>query len=222
MARLLITSRNASVRSGLEGYRSYAHAWRIWIRVHAADVIRSCSDTSRRAPSDRHYRESVTSSPLRVRRRIRSIPAILGATLDTSDIIDINQLMALYGYAADSAKFHAVDSEEQVILASVFTDDAVFDASAVGNGVFQGLAQIRELFARTNHPPSHQMTNVYVYEQDAVTRVKSKWNVTDWPGTTAWLGEYHDVVVPTPEGWRIKERVVIALGGSRGQRDQAA
>jgi hypothetical protein len=142
--------------------------------------------------------------------------------LDTAEIVSINQLIALYGYAADSAKFHAVDSAEQALLASVFSEDAVFDASAVGNPVFTGLTQIRELFARPmpHHPPSHQSTNVYVYESDGQVRVKSKWHVTDWAGTTVWSGEYHDVVVRTSDGWRICERIVVARGGSRGEREQ--
>jgi SnoaL-like domain len=93
----------------------------------------------------------------------------------------------------------------------VFTDDAVFDATCVGNPEpYRGIDEIRAMFARPKpgHTPSHMTTNVYVYEDGDLVRVKSKWQATYWDRDGIRMGDYDDVVVELEGGWRIRERVL--------------
>lgn len=121
-------------------------------------------------------------------------------TLSTQDIVEIHQLIALYGHAAD-----APDQEQ---LAHVFTEDAVFQSNASGLR-FEGVEAIRGWFAegKPPHPPAHQTTNVYVYTDGDTVRVRSKYLVINPTSGMPRSGDYEDVVVRTPGGWRIRERV---------------
>jgi len=125
-------------------------------------------------------------------------------TLATEDIVAIQQLMALYGHVADSG-----DPER---FAEVFTEDGTFDPSAMGGEVHRGLEAIRAFFGLGSppHPPSHQMTNVYVYEDGGTVRVLSKWFTIDRASGDVKTGDYADVVVRTDGGWRIRERVATS------------
>jgi hypothetical protein len=120
--------------------------------------------------------------------------------VETRDIVEIQQLMALYG--------HAVDAADQSMLPLVFTEDAVFDATAGGYDLMESRDAIAAWFAlgKPPHPPSHHMTNAYVYEANGETRVKSKWLIINVRNGTVLSGDYDDLVVRTTEGWRIKRR----------------
>ena len=120
--------------------------------------------------------------------------------MDHRDIVEIQQLIALYG--------HAVDADDQRLLPQVFTEDAVFDAPF---GVYSGLSALSAWFARGKppHPPSHQATNVYVYEADGEVRVHSKWMIVERNTGTLCTGDYEDVVVRTADGWRIARRLCV-------------
>jgi hypothetical protein len=120
--------------------------------------------------------------------------------VETRDIVEIQQLMALYG--------HAVDAADQSMLPLVFTEDAVFDATAGGYDLMESRDAIAAWFAlgKPPHPPSHHMTNAYVYEANGETRVKSKWLIINARNGTVLSGDYDDLVVRTTEGWRIKRR----------------
>jgi hypothetical protein len=122
--------------------------------------------------------------------------------VDPHDIIAIQQLMALYG--------HAADEPEQGLLPLVFTPDAVFDAGTVGWGEITGLDAIVAWFmeGKPPHPPSHHSTNVYAYEDGGETRVRSKWMILNSANGTVLSGDYDDVIVRTPAGWRIARRTV--------------
>jgi ketosteroid isomerase-like protein len=121
--------------------------------------------------------------------------------MDTKDIVEIQQVIALYGHAADAA--------DPSLIAQVFAEDAVFDAQDSPWGKVKGSKAIAEWFAlgKPPHPPAHHVTNVHVYEADGETRVRSKWLVVDKRTGGVVSGEYHDVMVLTAEGWRIKLRV---------------
>jgi hypothetical protein len=122
--------------------------------------------------------------------------------MDIGDIVEIQQLMALYGHVADDPDLTRLDL--------VFTDNAVFDASAVGWGVRQGRDAIAAWFklGKPPHPPSHMLTNVFVHDGDDRRRVSSKWLVISEATGAIVCGDYEDVVVRTPAGWRIAERKV--------------
>lgn len=118
------------------------------------------------------------------------------------DIVEIQQLQALYG--------HAVDHHDQSMLGLVFTEDAVFDARPAGgeDQLHQGLAAISAWFGlgKPPHPVSHHMTNVWVYEQDGQVRARSKWMIRGLDGQM-YSGDYEDLLQRTEQGWRIKHRM---------------
>lgn len=120
--------------------------------------------------------------------------------MEARDIVEIQQLLALYG--------HAVDASDQSMFPFVFAQDAVFDARSTGWGLFEGREAIADWFAlgKPPHPPSHHLTNVHVYELEGEIRVRSKWLVIDRRNNGVVSGDYDDVVVRTAEGWRIKHR----------------
>jgi 3-phenylpropionate/cinnamic acid dioxygenase small subunit len=132
-------------------------------------------------------------------------PSVLGrGSVDASDIIEIHQLLGLYG--------HLVDAKEWDRFAEVFEADAVLDYTGVrAPRVFSGLEEIRQYFRDANHPSAHHVTNIVVSEVAGEVRVKSKFLA---PYTRAthdplrWFGgDYDDVVVRTPAGWRFRRRV---------------
>lgn len=122
--------------------------------------------------------------------------------MDARDIIAIHQLMALYGHAADRV-------DDPSMLERVFTEDAVFDARPVDAGLHTGLAAIKAWFAlgKPPHPPSHQTTNVYVYEEGGVVRVTSKWLTVNPETGRPRLGDYDDELDFDGQDWRIRRRV---------------
>lgn len=120
--------------------------------------------------------------------------------MDVRDIVDIQQLLALYG--------HVVDEPGQPRLHLVFTEDAVMDGEAVGMGLMEGRDAIAAFFALgvPPHPPSHNGGNVYVHEEGGETRAESKWLAVDLRDNSIVSGDYSDVLVRTADGWRIKRR----------------
>lgn len=130
--------------------------------------------------------------------------------MDHRDIVEIQQLMALYG--------HAADAPDQSLLPQVFTEDAVFDARPCGRDLYQGLPAIAAWFAQGKppHPPSHHLTNAWVHEERGQVKVWSKWYLIARDAGTGRSGDYHDVVVRTPAGWRIQHRVATVRYPERG------
>ncbi|MDE2404469.1 MAG: nuclear transport factor 2 family protein [Sphingomonadales bacterium] len=126
--------------------------------------------------------------------------------MHAQDIADIQQLMALSA--------HAVDAVDPVLMARAFTEDAVYDARAGtgGHGEIAGRQAILDWFAlgKPPHPPSHNLFGSWIDDggdPDAgEVRVHSKWLVIDRRDGTAVSGDYHDIVVRTPDGWRIRRR----------------
>lgn len=126
--------------------------------------------------------------------------------MDSHDIIQIHQLLALYGHVGDMPP----SDEKRELQREVFTTDAVLDMTPIGFGRVEGLEAIAGFgsVARSQERQAraHLMTNVYAYEEDGVTRVRSKFAI---PMGDLWCGgDYEDVVVKEPGGWRIRERVI--------------
>jgi hypothetical protein len=125
--------------------------------------------------------------------------------LSQDDITEIQQVEALYG--------HAVDWPDQSLLPKVFAKDGVFDCRPTGvDQVYEGLDAISAWFGlgKPPHPKVHLMTNVWVYEADGEVRVKAKWIVRNPHMNMIFMGDYDDVMVKTPDGWRIKYRTCTA------------
>lgn len=125
-------------------------------------------------------------------------------SVEPGDIVLIEQLLAKYGHLVDAAAWDRFDE--------LFTPDVVLDYTpASAPSVCHGVAEVVAYFKSVNHPSAHHVANVWVDEVDGEVRVKSKFFVpfTRPSHTTKrWLGgDYDDVVVRTPDGWRFARRV---------------
>lgn len=129
------------------------------------------------------------------------------------DLAQIHQLHALYG--------HVIDRMWWDRLGDVFTDDAVFDATASGGPTFEGLDAMRNGFPELVAPitPLHLTTNVVVLEiGDTEARTLAKFLSFATPppkGAVMAIGEYEDVMRRTPDGWRIAHRITRRIAVQR-------
>ncbi len=128
--------------------------------------------------------------------------------MDASDIIEIHQLLGLYG--------HVVDAEEWDRFDELFAADAVLDYTgrAGAEGVQRAGGDPRVLPRR--QPPVGAPRHEHRRQSSTAgdVRVKSKFLA---PYTRAshdplrWYGgDYDDVVVRTADGWRFRRRVCTA------------
>ena len=117
--------------------------------------------------------------------------------LTTADRVDLHEVAARYG--------DLIDARDWPGLASVFTEDAVFDLSDTGVGPLHGLEAIRAQMAGTDrHPLAHLITNIRVVDGDPA-RLHSR-VLGILPDRRLGSGTYVDHVVRTPDGWRIRHR----------------
>jgi hypothetical protein len=129
--------------------------------------------------------------------------------LTANDIMAIHQLVALHG--------HLVDSRELSRLDELFTPDAVYDVTALGQGTVQGIDEFRALsqsFADdVRNPVGHHVTNIVVTEGvDGSAHVRSKGIGVLRDGRTGSV-VYEDRVTRTAHGWRIAARLVQPSSG---------
>ncbi|HTN78305.1 MAG TPA: nuclear transport factor 2 family protein [Acidimicrobiales bacterium] len=125
---------------------------------------------------------------------------------DGTDIILIHQLLARYG--------HALDARDWESFAELFVPDAVVDYTAVrAPHVCHGIGEILDYFQPANHPAAHHVTNIVVDESgDPAGRVTvhSKFFVPFTRDANVpkrfYGGDYFDVVVKTPAGWKFAEK----------------
>lgn len=124
--------------------------------------------------------------------------------MNSDDILAIHQLLALYG--------HAVDRTDPQLLAEVFSEDAVFDATPCGLERYVGREAIVKWFelGKPPHPLFHVTTNFYVYEAPDGVRALSKWTIANSDSGTVMNGDYEDKMVNTEDGWRIRQRIATA------------
>ena len=129
--------------------------------------------------------------------------------LTADDIMAIHQLVALHG--------HLVDSRELYRLDELFTPDAVYDVTALGQGIVHGIGEFRALsesFADdARNPVGHHVTNIVVTEGiDGSAHVRSKGIGVLRDGRTGSV-VYEDRVARTADGWRIAARQVLPSSG---------
>jgi ketosteroid isomerase-like protein len=123
--------------------------------------------------------------------------------VETDDRLAIHELMALYG--------HVVDEREWSRVPELFTDDAVYDLSPLGLGVFVGPDAIRSMWTAetTHHPLAHHVTNVIItVDEDGTVRSRSKIIAPGKSGRVASYS-YRDIVRWCDDGqWRMSERII--------------
>ena len=132
--------------------------------------------------------------------------------MNAEDIAAIQQLMALSA--------HAVDACDPGLIARAFTEDAVYDGLASGTGLIEGRDAIIAWFGlgKPPHPPSHNLFGSWIDEVDGEVRVHSKWLVIDRRDNSVVSGDYHDVVVRTAAGWKIRRRQYLFRHPETGLR----
>ena len=134
-------------------------------------------------------------------------PMMNDSGLSADDTIALHQLVYLYAHIVDDAEFDR--------LTEIFTADVEFDTSAFGNAPVRGIGPVIESYVDARHPVAHHVTTPVVStDPDGTVRVRSK-VLSLLGGGLCGSGTYDDVVVKTPDGWRISKRVI----GLRRERD---
>lgn len=130
--------------------------------------------------------------------------------LDKDEIVD---LVHHYSYFVD----HRLHDQ----LAELFTEDCVVDYGPGIAPVVRGRAAFRRMFPDGDGQPgflatSHHNANVLItFDGDDRASVRSSvyaWHEASNGVTPRIWGEYHDVAVRTPDGWRIAERQLRIAG----------
>jgi len=113
----------------------------------------------------------------------------------------IEELLSRYVHLVDDADWDRLDE--------IFTPDGVFDLTAIGKGVPEGLDELRVCYAGLDHPLAHHTTNIVIEPAGpGAARVRSKYLVVRADGMTG-SGEYHDEAVSGEAGWRLRRRTVF-------------
>ena len=122
--------------------------------------------------------------------------------LSVEDQLAIHQLISLYG--------HIIDEREFSRSHELFTQDVRYDVNDFEAGVHVSIDAIVALWQVSDrHPLAHHATNVVItQEMDGTTRVVSK-GIGVLPNGKVGSVVYKDIVVKTPQGWRIKDRIAL-------------
>ncbi len=118
-------------------------------------------------------------------------------TLTSDDILQIHAMLADYG--------HIVDDHDWDRAHEVFAEDFVFDRSAFGIPDLHGIEDIVRTFLGRNMY-AHFTGNITLAEaNDGSVTAHSKFIgfPNEGPPVT---GDYFDIIVRTPAGWRLKRR----------------
>lgn len=125
--------------------------------------------------------------------------------MDTADRLELHELPGRYG--------DSIDDRDWDRLATIFTDDAVFDLTDLGGPRLVGLAEIQRFMDEdADHPRTHTMTNVYVDETDDGVMLHFR-ILAQLKGGRVGTASYHDLVVKTADGWRVKDRMMQSRRG---------
>jgi len=120
--------------------------------------------------------------------------------MDLADRIELHELPGRYG--------DAIDDRDWARLDQIFTEDAVFDLTDLGEPRLEGLAEIkRYMDEEARQPRAHLMTNIYVDETPDGVRLHFR-IVALLPERVVGTASYYDRVVKTPAGWRVSDRVI--------------
>ena len=120
--------------------------------------------------------------------------------IELADRIELHELPGRYGDAIDDRNWGGLDA--------IFTPDATFDLTDLGVRILVGLPEIKTFMdLEAQHPRTRMMTNIYV--DDTPEGVKTFFRIVAMSsGGLVGTASYYDDVVKTPQGWRVKNRVV--------------
>jgi len=116
----------------------------------------------------------------------------------------IGDLMIRYCNMIDERRFSR--------YAEVFTPTARYDLAACGFASYRGTDEIIAFLKVAPHPLLHLNANLELTPQTGdLVQAFSRCVAIGADGQTL-LATYHDVVLRTPSGWRLGERVVVPRG----------
>jgi hypothetical protein len=124
-------------------------------------------------------------------------------SLTTEDRLAITDLINLHGHLTDEADFAG--------LSALFTEDVIYDVTALGGGILAGLAAVRDaaLALGDANPIAHHVTNIVVDETaGGMAHALSKGLGVRADGSVGSV-TYEDVIQRGPDGWRITHRTVL-------------
>jgi hypothetical protein len=134
--------------------------------------------------------------------------AATGPTLTAADYVEIQQLVARYGYTVDTHLDNGYG------YADLFTPDGVFGGKTVGREQLAALARQTQAQRAGPSYTRHFLTNVII-KPAAEGATGSQYLIAidvgegGRPSTIVHGGRYEDVYVKTPQGWRFKSRTLI-------------
>ncbi len=199
---VMISTIGVRTTMAMAGASAVLAGWRCWpSRPDGARTKAAC-----RSPRRSSSARSPPEAGARVSRRG---PRTLGAArldiwsmrMDTTDRLALHELVALYG--------DTIDNRDWDGLGLVFVEDVVWTNPAMPGRDLVGLALVKKFMSRARHPLTHLISNVRVEEKDDGPVVHSRVLLLADDGTAS-AGEYHDRVVRTPEGWRVRHRSFVA------------
>ena len=122
---------------------------------------------------------------------------------DASDRILIHELINLHGHLMDEGQFDRLDE--------LFTDDVIYDVTAMGGAKLVGGHAIAEAGRRLGvaNPLGHHVTNVVVTELDNDRAVARSKGLGVMAGGAVGSVVYADELQRTGGGWRIAVRRVL-------------
>jgi SnoaL-like domain len=137
---------------------------------------------------------------------VRAQQKVTGGSLTAADYVEIQQLVARYGYAVDT---HA---DNGYAYADLFTADGTF-GNTKGR---EALAELARTTQKERGGPAytrHFLTNVIIYPTPDGARGNQYLMALDVseggkPSSIVHGGRYDDVYVKTPAGWRFTSRLL--------------
>ncbi|WP_223569750.1 nuclear transport factor 2 family protein [Pseudomonas sp. BF-R-26] len=117
-----------------------------------------------------------------------------------SDIVEVNQLLSLWGHLVDRRAWHRFDE--------VLTDDALYDCSIFGYTPVSGIDAIRGMFDQEGHARAHHTTNVYVQDGPGDELIAESKGLGLLANGAVASVTFLDKLRPTLAGWRLASRVL--------------
>ena len=121
--------------------------------------------------------------------------------MDIADRLELHELPGRYG--------DIIDDRDWDRLGTIFTDDAVFDLTDLGAPRAGGLDRDPRLHGRRGRAPAHAHHDPTSYVNETADGVELKFRILALlGGGKVGTASYHDLVVKTPDGWRVQDRML--------------
>ncbi|HEU5023735.1 MAG TPA: nuclear transport factor 2 family protein [Spirillospora sp.] len=122
--------------------------------------------------------------------------------LTTEDRLAITDLISLHGHYADTGELDR--------MTELFTEDVVYDVTAVGGGLIEGRAALKQaaLDLGDRNPLAHHVTNVVVTATDGDSARAVSKAIAVLPDHGCASATYEDTVVRDGGRWLISHRTI--------------